>query len=217
MQAARFRLRVPGGSFPGVDRLLARADGVEREQLVHFEWLNDDTYLLLYRLRLDDPASVEGVLAEHPEVLASDLRESGEDWYCFVHVTERDFLSELLAIADEHALIIDRPVRFVPEGVALTVAGTAEGLRDAFQAATDTVSIDVEWSGEYDPGVTDALRQLTPRQREALRTAYDLGFYENPRRSDYEELAEALECAPSTANELLRRAETAVVGAVLEG
>lgn len=190
---------------------------MEREQLVHFEWLNDGSYSLLYRLRVANSSSVEAVLDDHPEVLASEIRESGEHWYCFVHVTEQDLLSELLAIADENALLIERPVQFVSEGVALTVAGTAAGLQGAFQDATNAVRVDVEWSSKYDPGTGDALCQLTPRQREALRTAYELGFYENPRRSDYQELAEALDCAPSTANELLRRAETAVVGTVLEG
>ncbi|WP_290813867.1 helix-turn-helix domain-containing protein [Halovivax sp.] len=217
MQAARFRLRVPEGSFPGVDRALARADGVEREQLVQFEWLTDGSYALLYRLRVDDPAAVESVLEDNPEVRASSLRRFGDRWYCYVHVAERDLLSELLAVADENALIIDRPVQFVSEGVALTVAGTGEGLQGAFRDASDAVRIDVEWSGEYQPGAGDAGCQLTPRQREALRTAHDLGFYENPRRSDYEELAHALDCAPSTANELLRRAETAIVDAVLDG
>lgn len=217
MQAVRLRLNVPDGSFPGVDTALARTDGVDREQLIHFEWLTDGSYTLLYRLGGNDAAAVDGVLADHPDVLTYEVHESGGRWYCFVHVTERDYLSDLLEIVDEHALVIDRPIQFVDEGVALTVAGPASALRGAFRDATDLVRVEVRWSGEYEPGVADALTQLTSRQREAIRTAYDLGFYEKPRQTSYEEIANALGCAPSTANELLRRAETAVVGAVLDG
>lgn len=217
MQAVRLRLRVPDGSFPGVDTALSRAEGVSREQLIHFEWFTNGSYTLLYRLGGDAVAVVDEVLADHPEVLAYDVHESGGHGYCFVHVTERDFLSELLQIVDEHALVLDRPIQFVEEGVALTVAGPSSALREAFRDATDLVGVEVQWSGEYDPAVTDALPQLTSRQREAIRTAYDLGFYEKPRETSYEEIADALDCAPSTANELLRRAETTIVGAVLDG
>ena len=217
MQAVRLRLRIPGGAFPGVDEALAAADGLRREQLIHFEWLTDGSYTLLYRLTVDDHDVVDAVLADHSDVLTYEHTESGGHRYCFVHVVERDYLSDLLEIVDEHALVVDRPIRFVDGGIALTVAGPAGSLQEAFHTATDEVRAEVEWSGEYDPAVEDALSKLTSRQREAIQTAYDLGFYEKPRRTSYEEIAAELECAPSTANELLRRAETVVVGAVLDG
>ncbi|MDZ7730630.1 MAG: helix-turn-helix domain-containing protein [Natrialbaceae archaeon] len=92
-----------------------------------------------------------------------------------------------------------------------------ESLQAAFEEAAEAIDVDVEWSGGYDPAGSDVLSRLTSRQREAIQTAYELGFYEKPRRTSYEEIADALECAPSTANELLRRAETAIVSSVLEG
>ena len=217
MQAVRLRLRLPDGAFPGVDTALAGAPEIRREQLIHFEWLTDGSYTLLYRLTVDDPSAVDAVLSAHPEVLTYDHTESGGHRYCFVHVVERDFLSDLLEIVDGHALVVDRPIQFVEEGVTLTVAGPSGSLQEAFRTVTDEVSAEVEWSGEYDPAVANALSKLTSRQREAIQTAYDLGFYEKPRRASYDEIATELGCAPSTANELLRRAETVVVGAVLDG
>ncbi len=50
-------------------------------------------------------------------------------------------------------------------------------------------------------------RTLTPRQAAALETAYRLGFYAFPRRSNLKEVARILGVSRSTTAELLRRAE----------
>ncbi len=50
-------------------------------------------------------------------------------------------------------------------------------------------------------------RTLTPRQTAALETAYRLGFYAFPRRSNLREISRILGVSRSTTAELLRRAE----------
>ena len=49
-------------------------------------------------------------------------------------------------------------------------------------------------------------RSLTPRQATAMETAYRLGFYAFPRRSNLGEISRVLGVSRSTASELLRRA-----------
>ncbi len=51
-------------------------------------------------------------------------------------------------------------------------------------------------------------RTLTPRQTAALETAYRLGFYAFPRRSNLQEVSRILGVSRSTTAELLRRAES---------
>ena len=67
------------------------------------------------------------------------------------------------------------------------------------------------YQGRDDPG--DA---LTDRQREVIETAYEMGFYEVPRETSTEEVAEKLDLDPSTVAEHLQRAERNVLGEVLE-
>ena len=50
-------------------------------------------------------------------------------------------------------------------------------------------------------------RTLTPRQATALETAYRLGFYGFPRRTNLQEISRILGVSRSTTAELLRRAE----------
>jgi predicted DNA binding protein len=56
---------------------------------------------------------------------------------------------------------------------------------------------------------------LTPRQREALRVAIDLGYYDRSSQATHTDVAAALGCAPSTASEHLKKGEAALVRAAL--
>jgi predicted DNA binding protein len=57
---------------------------------------------------------------------------------------------------------------------------------------------------------------VSERQREALAAAWDAGYYAVPREGDIEAVAAELDCATSTASDLLRRAERQIVAASLD-
>jgi len=52
---------------------------------------------------------------------------------------------------------------------------------------------------------------LTDRQDEALRTAYEMGYFEIPRRASLDEIATELGISASSASERLRRAQTRLI------
>lgn len=52
---------------------------------------------------------------------------------------------------------------------------------------------------------------LTDRQQEALRTAYELGYFDIPRQASLEEVATELDISASSVSERLRRAQTQVI------
>lgn len=55
-------------------------------------------------------------------------------------------------------------------------------------------------------------REITPRQEELLRIAFDLGFFEFPKRITLEELANKFGLSMGTLSEILRRAEKNILG-----
>jgi predicted DNA binding protein len=59
-------------------------------------------------------------------------------------------------------------------------------------------------------------RNPTPRQAAAIEAAYRLGYYSFPRRTGLRELARRLSVSRSTASELLRRAEGAMLARELD-
>lgn len=52
---------------------------------------------------------------------------------------------------------------------------------------------------------------LTDRQREALRTAYERGYFDIPRRASLESVASELDISASSLSERLRRAQTQLI------
>lgn len=64
------------------------------------------------------------------------------------------------------------------------------------------------------PGLAETL--LSVRQREALETALEVGYYDLPRSGDYRTIAARMDCVPSTAAEHLRKAESKVLRALFK-
>jgi len=214
MRAVEMHLLPEEGAFPGIDRALSELSGVEREALTNLGWHSDGSYTLLYRLHGEE-ADLEPTLDDHEDVRQYELVPEDDRLYAFLHVSEREVLSELLAITEEHALMLDPPFRYTSHGVRVTVAGEEAALQSAFADASEKIAIDVEWTGGYAPEQAPVLGRLTDRQREALTAAYEIGYYEEPREISFGDVADELDIAPSTANELLRRAEAALVDAVI--
>ncbi|MFC7044871.1 helix-turn-helix domain-containing protein [Halobacteriaceae archaeon GCM10025711] len=57
---------------------------------------------------------------------------------------------------------------------------------------------------------------LTPRQREVLQTAHDMGYFTYPKQANASEVAEALGIAPSTFSEHLAAAQSKITDALLD-
>jgi DNA-binding CsgD family transcriptional regulator len=68
------------------------------------------------------------------------------------------------------------------------------------------VSPDLQRIGRYD-GPDYPLDSLTPRQREVIETAWEMGYYEVPRDVSADEIASEMGLDSSTINEHLQRAE----------
>lgn len=93
-----------------------------------------------------------------------------------------------------------------------------DGIHDIWQHAR---------AADFEFEVLDLSRQLQPdvphvevdpvtdEQRRALVTAYELGYFEEPRETSLEELAAALDRSPSAVNGRLRRGLKSLIGAAL--
>lgn len=108
------------------------------------------------------------------------------------------------------------PVVYHPDGtLTFNIVGPPAELQAVVETIPDPVSVTVEEVGGIEslPGMAET--RLSPRQREALRAAIDLGYYAVPREASHEDVAAAIDCAPSTAAEHLRKAESTVLTSVV--
>jgi hypothetical protein len=105
------------------------------------------------------------------------------------------------------------PLEYGDDGwVVLTVVGDDGAVQSAVDDVPESVEVDVR--SVTAQGYTDAaepLAALTDRQREAVAAAVAVGYYDTPRTAGVEAVAEELDCAPSTAAEHLRKAESRLV------
>lgn len=90
---------------------------------------------------------------------------------------------------------------------------TISGTIGEYEAAG--ISPDLRKLGSYE-GRDEPVDALTDRQREVIRTAFEMGYYEVPREVSTEQVAAELDLDASTVAEHLQRAERNVLSRVLE-
>ncbi|WP_276247132.1 helix-turn-helix domain-containing protein [Haladaptatus sp. YSMS36] len=198
-----------------IDETIEYHPEVTHEALLHVDSLPDGAGVLLYRLR-GDPGALGRSLTAHPDVRAYELVDMDDDaFHIYIQVDADEVGGELISLVHENALIIDTPLEYTDDGLRVTLVGTHDRLREALCSIPDELHISVEQAGEYTPGRGELLSPLTERQLEVFKTAVQRGYYEVPRRTTHKDLAKNLDCAPSTVDEHLRKAESHVVSGLL--
>jgi GAF domain-containing protein len=159
---------------------------------------------------------VEGI--DHWEDLV-DLGARGDRVGFELRLTEPPILSRLASLgADLRSVTIEdgdlSVTVHLPTGsdVSQVVATVSDAFPDVKLRSKRQVTRPPDRSRRV---ATTLDEDLTERQREALRTAYFAGYYEWPRQTDGDELAEHLGVAPSTFHEHLRAAQNKLLGALL--
>ncbi|SER19118.1 helix-turn-helix domain-containing protein [Natrinema salaciae] len=211
MRYVRLELTPPAGAVHPVGRRLATEPGLERAELIYVDSFPDGTGILLYRLR-GSAENVGSRLEEHPLVLEWDLFEgTGTDVYCYLSVDSGEPASTLMSLVGRDGLIVETPIEFIgSDSLRLTVAGKEELIQHAYQEIPDDFDDEIIKTGEYDPTCKWSILDLTTRQQEVLRTAVEIGYYDVPKRATHQDIANELDCATSTVDEHLRKAESSV-------
>jgi predicted DNA binding protein len=212
MKSLKITLRFSDGAFHSVDRAISQVESLERRELLDIDLFKDDSCVLFYRLSGHNLDQLQRILDEHPDIISGEALTHENHHYLFMHIKEGEPISTLMNIVDKHALLLRRPLLFTRKGsLQVEVIGTESDLRDALDEALREVDVEIDKFTEYIPDRTEGILSiLTERQLEVLRSAVQLGYFENPRQASYEEIAEEVNCSTTTANVLLREAERKV-------
>ncbi|ADB59039.1 Bacterio-opsin activator HTH domain protein [Haloterrigena turkmenica DSM 5511] len=138
------------------------------------------------------------------------IADSGDDHRYVIAFTAPELPEGLAERADE--LIGTCEPNVTDRGATLSLVGSQETIAATIdEYETAGISPELRKFGTYD-GRDHPLAELTDRQREAVRTAYEMGYYEVPRTVTSEDVAAELEVDSSTVAELLQRAERNLLG-----
>ncbi|ARS89826.1 helix-turn-helix domain-containing protein [Natrarchaeobaculum aegyptiacum] len=161
-----------------------------------------------------DATAYESILERLETVREYDVTPAEDGFFCYLRrELEAEGLSLLDALAQETVVVVPPIEVRSDRTIRLTIVGHPSDLTRVFERVADGVTVDVLWASD---SVTVSGAPVSDRQLAALEVARELGFYEVPRRNGIEAVADELDCAVSTASELLRRGEAAAVERVLE-
>lgn len=157
-----------------------------------------------------DPATVAELVEAVDSATASSVQAGDGGTYAFLAQAAFEFDDALLTALGEPAVVFLPPVVFRECGDAVfEAAGEAAALSRLHASLDDLLDVSIRRVRPFRRDGGSAA--LTERQQAALSAAVAVGYYEVPRTGAVADVADALDCAPSTAGELLRKAEARLV------
>jgi predicted DNA binding protein len=212
MHAARIALEIPTEDLHPMHEFVCESPAIDRETILERDAGGEVTTLLLHVA--GDRQRYEQTIDEVPQVKEWTTTAAEEGFYVYVRTQLRTREQQYRQALDRDAVLVVPPVELRSDRtVRQTIVGRGDTLSAAIESLPDNVDIEVLRTGTYN---RSRGARVSTRQREALAAAWDAGYYEIPREGDIEAVARALDCATSTASDLLRRAERRIVAATLD-
>lgn len=187
-----------------------------RSRLLHVGMGTDETHTLVFHVD-GPPERYEAELQEIDRIETYELSPHPDGTF-YLYVSERPSArgQQFAGAFARPGVIVVTPIDYRADGtVRLTLVGPAGELQDALEETPAGMEATVHSLGEYDARRFDAGGDLTDRQFEAVTAAIDCGYYETPSEGGVDDVSDRLDCTPSTAAELLRRAEKRVMRRVV--
>lgn len=197
-----------------VHTLLAERDYVESAKMVHW---NAARETLTHTFEVTgDRRKFGAELADTSEVLEYDLAPIDDSrFYAYVRAETTAVQRAMFQSYDRNSLVVTSGLEHTDHGgVTFGVAGQSAAIQAAIDAAPEGIRVEVKRVGGGAADGTTPEQALSERQREAVEAAVGVGYYDVPRTASHEVVAEELGCAPSTATEHLRKAESKLLGAL---
>lgn len=186
---------------------LMETESVTRAELLMWSPTEDATTLLWCD---SDQAAAKRVIETIDSLLVSNLVEDIDGTYAFLQQDDYEFSAVLLDMITESQVIFLPPVVFLDTGdVQFEAVGETAALNAFHDELSEIGELTIEQVQEFER--KNSPSRLTDRQQAALDAAVSVGYYTVPREGTIADIAAVLDCSTSTAGELIRKAEAAVV------
>jgi predicted DNA binding protein len=191
--------------------VLATASFVEYATAMQWN-LSDAGFGILHYVEGDVDAFEAAVTAVDIVVDYAIEPVTDDAFYAYVRDEATPGLRAMLDPLENGGVVVVPPIVYHGDGtVTLTAFGPSEEMQGVFERTPAPIELDVEAVGSLESMTSLADARLSSRQRAAVDAALALGYYEVPREASVEDVADELACAPSTAAEHLRKAESTLV------
>lgn len=214
MRQATFVISAGRGGLHPADAAIAAEPDIQRLTIRQIDILDDGTGIVLYTSRGDLERGKQLLDARNDIYSVDYVGET--NGVTLVHFEPNDTVRDLLAVGRSQVIALDLPIECLPDGgVRVTVIGNDAAISEAVDDMPESLALSLESMGEYDPDRSDPFASLTERQQEILLTALELGYFETPRETNQEAIAEELGVSTATVGEHLRRIQAKLVPSVV--
>lgn len=216
MRYVELRVRPGERWFHPVDRYISEDPDLRHGPIHNINRLEDGTAVILYEVR-GPKERIDAILEEHGTGLKRETTSVGESTMVWAHVDPDDditasVVADLLDVAGNYSIVVDTPIEFTADNeLRLTLIGESSVIQELFAEAPKSAQVTVEKTGSYEPKSERLFSDLTARQQEVLLAAIEAGYYDDPRRATYDDIAERVGCSATTVGEHLRKIERRLV------
>jgi predicted DNA binding protein len=218
MKHIRVTARPDPDRMPPFVAYLLRSPAVTEARAIDWNRAAADTTTHLYAI--DGDAEQFGEAAAATSGVASVALSAVEDARSYALLSVRDdevaTFGVIEAALARAGLVVRRPLVYRDGRIHGHVVGDTGPLQTVLDRAPDALDLRVDAIGQFPSPRANPASELSERQREALETALELGYYDQPREATHAQIAEHLDCAPTTASTHLQKAEAKLVHAVMD-
>ena len=207
MKRIQFSVRYPDRFRHPLQHQLAGGGPLTRAELLMWSPTAEATTLFWFD---GDRAAARGAVAAIDSLQTTSHVPDTDGTYVFLQQDAFEFSEALLELIADASVIFLPPVVFHADGtVTFEAVGETTALSAFHDALAEVGDLSIERVQSFERSGSPT--RLTDRQRAAVEAAVAVGYYELPRDGTVADIAERLDCSTSTAGELVRKAEAAIV------
>jgi predicted DNA binding protein len=203
----------PPSAAPRFFRLVADSTHVEEARLLEWNPSTEDALTALYVIDGDADA-FRGELDDASVIVEFELTRVDDGRFYLLVVgrpSAAPLFQQVIDAVTRKGLIVATPVVYREGTVRFRIVGPTDVLQSMVEAVPPGFEVEIHEIGTFPDAATAPTTALSERQRAAVTTALELGYYETPREATHADVAERLGCAPNTATEHLQKAEAKLV------
>ena len=211
MREYTLRFWLPDGDLYSFSEQFAEEPALTRKYIHRMEVLGDGTVTMLNECT-GPPERVEAALGGADHVL--DVIATGdESTFFYVHFEPEPVTRKMMEGRRKTSLTLNMPLELRQDGsIVGRYIGDQSEIEGAFDTVPDAVEVELLRMQSDVSGNVNATAALTARQREVLRVAIEVGYYDDPRGATQADIADKLDVTTATVGEHLRKIEAEILG-----
>jgi hypothetical protein len=186
---------------------------VERFEVISLFNMVDDMHSEVCKFTVKEGIPIDSIQCNYVNNLIV-LRNEGREYTCLVKGT---FSDEITRFLQTYGSKFEHPIVFQDDCLTFNMVGNPEDFHTFVSDAEEKGwGLEVLSVCDYNPHLDGVFDVLTPQQKRILLESYRRGFFDHPRRINAGELAEAMGMHKTTLLEHIHKAESRLIGHLLE-